>query len=107
LYVITGRDAIGNDFELSAGASSVFNSATADVSSGSGDFAYFLGLIADGGSPGFSAMTLRGIDPGNGDFFLFAIDDVASAPVPLPLSVWLLASGLALLGGTLRRRKIQ
>jgi hypothetical protein len=96
LYVIGGSDVLAGDIRLSAGGADVLNVDDASkLSDGNGSFAFFLGLASDNGAT-FGSATLTGIDPGNGAFFVFAVDDVVvTSPVPEPPMAVMLALGLS------------
>jgi hypothetical protein len=99
LYVISADLILANDFTLATnGGQSASNSATADVSLLDGD-AYFIGLIEDDFSLGFDSITFSSTE----EEYLFNVDDITIAPVPLPAAAWLFGGGLLGLVGISRR----
>jgi hypothetical protein len=108
LFLIAGNDAQAGDLQLSAGGSSVFNSATADrlVSDGQ---AFFLGLLETADEPGFTSATVSGVFTPNA-FLAFTVDDITSvtrggSAVPEPSSWSLMLVALAVLFARARRRR--
>jgi len=105
LYVITTSDTQAGDLTLSAGAHSVSNGVQAQaITSGQGDYGYFLGLSASTPAEGFSSFTLSS---GTAGFYVFAVDDVrysSLSAVPEPQGLALALVGLGLLGWSARRR---
>ena len=109
LYVIAEPDAaLAGDFVLIAGAGSGFvsNAGVPAQFLTDGD-AYFLGLIQNDTNPGFSKATLSPTfvpDPAE-EWFAFTVDDITTAPIPLPPTVLLILSGVVILAGLRRRSK--
>ena len=100
MYVISDALIFDNDFTITTSNSqSASNSAAADVTLSDGD-AYFIGLIEDDFSQGFDSITLSSLDAG----YLFNVDDISVAPVPVPAAVWLFGSGLLCLVGFSRKK---
>lgn len=109
LFIIGNRDVLGGDMRLSAGTSSVVNGAIANLTDGSGSFAYFLGLVSDDAGT-FNSVRLDYSTLQPGDLLPIAVDDVALAlndrahPVPEPGTFAFTLMGLLLLGVLARRR---
>lgn len=101
LYVISADLILGSDFTITTSSGlSVSNTTVVDVILSDGD-AYYIGLIEDDFNLGFDSITLSSFDAS----YLFNVDDITVAPVPLPAAVWLFASGLLCLTGISRSRK--
>jgi hypothetical protein len=99
LYVISADLIFADDFTITTSSGQTANNiATSDVTLSDGD-AYFIGLIEDDFSLGFNSITLSSFEAE----YLFNVDDITVAPVPLPAAVWLFGSGLLGLVGISRR----
>lgn len=93
LYIISADLIFPGDFTITTnGGQSVSSVATSDVTLVDGE-AYFLGLIESDLSLGFDSITLTSTVAG----YLFNVDDISIAPVPLPAAFWLFGGALALL----------
>ena len=100
LYVISADLIFDDDFTITTnGGQSVNNIGISDALLSDGD-AYYIGLIEDDFNLGFDSITLSSQDFG----FLFNVDDITVAPVPLPAAAWLFGSGLLCLTGFSCRR---
>ena len=100
MYVISADLIFADDFTITTNNSQVVsNIATPDIILSDGD-AYFIGLIEDDFSQGFDSITLSSFDAG----YLFNVDDISVAPVPVPAAVWLFGSGLLCLVGLSRKK---
>jgi hypothetical protein len=118
LFVIGTRDIGAGDISLTAGASSVSNGATFDMTDNNGSYAYFLGLVSDGAGTFGSAVLsdLTDLTPASSRLLNIALDDVAlglNTPpvvnppvtgVPEPGSLVLMSMGLLAFGIATRRR---
>ena len=102
LFVIgSPGDVLGGDFELTAGAGSVFNAGTPEATLGDGGEVFFLGLID---TVGFTSAMLESFDPLQEGLFEFNVDDiVTAAAVPEPGTMALF--GLGVLGMAVARRR--
>ena len=103
LYVISDVEFFEiADFNITtSNGQSVDNIDTAGLLLSDGvSFAHYLGLVEDDFTQGFNSITLSSQDFG----FLFNVDDITVAPVPLPAAVWLFGSGLLCLTGFSRRK---
>lgn len=99
LYVISADLIFANDFTITTSSGQTANNiATSDVTLTDGE-AYFIGLIEDDFSLGFNSITLSSFEAE----YLFNVDDITVAPVPLPAAVWLFGSGFLGLVGISRR----
>jgi len=99
LYVISADFILANDFTITTSSGQTANNiATSDVMLSDGD-AYFIGLTEDDFSLGFNSIMLSSFEAE----YLFNVDDITVAPVPLPAAVWLFGSGLLGLVGISRR----
>lgn len=101
LYVI-GEDIFGGDFELSTNTGgSVFNADIPDQTLVDGE-AFFLGII----DPDvlFASATLTSFVPMEEGSFVFNVDDITTALVPVPGALVLFGSGLFSLLLSARRR---
>jgi hypothetical protein len=95
LYVISADLILDDDFTITTnGGQSVNNIEISDVLLSDGE-AYYIGLIEDDFNLGFDSITLSSVT----DEYLFNVDDITVAPVPLPAAVWLFGSGLLCLTG--------
>jgi hypothetical protein len=91
MFFITADPMLDNDITLSAGGASVGLSVLdAGTDLGDGGIPYFLGIIDN-----TSAFTAASITTIGGGFFLYNVDDITTAVVPLPGALWLFLSGLA------------
>ena len=107
LYIITAETPnftlFDDDIQLSAGS----GTALLDVSAiqqtlSDGSLVYFLGLIDTSGN-----FTTASLDtPNSSEGFLYNIDDITTAAVPLAGAFWLFGSGLAGLIAVCRRRQV-
>lgn len=105
LYVIcTPQGVIAGDFELSAGAGSVFNSGTPALILPDTGEAFFLGLVETDVNLGFTSAMLKSFDPEGVGLFEFNVDDITTAVVPEPGTLVLFSTGV--LGGLLWRRRL-
>ncbi|GJL56436.1 MAG: hypothetical protein NPIRA02_35680 [Nitrospirales bacterium] len=111
LLVIAGPDAaLANDFLLTAGGGSVFNSGIPEQRLFDGGEVFFLGLIND---QGFSTAQLISFGDQIDTSLGFNVDDISTAapsnaaPVPEPSAVLLFGTGLLLLGGVARRNRLK
>jgi hypothetical protein len=105
LYIITAETPnftlFDDDIQLTAGGGKALLDVDALQSTLSdGSLVYFLGLIDTGGS--FATASLLTHNSSEG--FLYNIDDITTAVVPLPGAFWLFGSGLAGLFAVRRRR---
>lgn len=101
LYVISIDEIFADDFTITTSAGqSVTNTTVADVILADGASAYYIGLIEDDFTMGFNSITLSSFDAG----YIFNVDDITVAPVPLPAAFWLFGSGLLCLTGLSRRK---
>ncbi|MDR3371908.1 PEP-CTERM sorting domain-containing protein [Rhodoferax sp.] len=116
LFVIGGRDVQSGDMRLTTNdGASVVNSGVPYLTSGVGDFAYFLGFASDN-SDTFTSVTLDYANLGIGDLLPIAVDDVVLAvndganngggTVPEPGTLGLMFAGLLALGSRLRKPSI-
>ena len=100
MYVISDALIFDNDFTITtSNGQSASNIAAFDVTLSDGD-AYFIGLIEDDLSQGFDSITLSSVQAE----YLFNVDDISVAPVPVPAAVWLFGSGLLCLVGFSRKK---
>ena len=104
LYVIAGSDAQAGDMQLSAGAGTVFNSASFDVLVSDGQ-AFYLGLVQSDPGLAFTSATVR-MTFTPGAFLAVTVDDITSAvtAVPEPETWALMLIGLAALARARRRK---
>ena len=90
MFFITADEMFDGDIALSAGGTSVgLNVADAGTDLGDGGIPYFLGIIDD-----TNTFTTASITTIGGGFFLYNVDDITTAVVPLPGALWLFVSGL-------------
>ncbi len=109
LFVIgTPGDVRAGDFALQVSAGSVSNSATPHLILADGGEAFFLGLIEDNATLGFTQATLASFGLTTDPTFFWSLDDVttslAPAPVPEPGTWLLLVTGTLGLMAWRRRR---
>ena len=101
MLFITADTMFDNDITLSAGGTSAgLSVADAGSDLGDGGIPFFLGIIDDTNT--FTAASITTI---GGGFFLYNVDDITTAVVPLPGALWLFISGL--LGLIAVRKKIK
>ena len=99
MFFITADVMLDNDITLSAAGTSVgLSVADAGADLGDGGVPYFLGIIDD-----TSSFTIASIATIGGGFFLYNVDDITTAVVPLPGAIWLFGSGLIGFAGLIRR----
>jgi hypothetical protein len=101
MYFVSGDPLFANDIELVTASGSAFNSDTVDVSFGDGGLAYYIGLISD---TQFSSASIQ-FDPSAEGAFLYSVDDITTAVVPIPGAIWLFISGLLGFTGLRTKRK--
>lgn len=90
MFFITADVMFDDDITLSAGGTSVaLNTLDAGSDLGDGGIPYFLGIIDDTSPFAMASITTIG-----GGFFLYNVDDITTAVVPLPGALWLFGSGL-------------
>lgn len=103
MYLVSGDALFSGDFSISTSEGSVFNSDVVDIALGDGGFAYYLGLTSD---TAFSSATLQ-FDALAEGAFLYSVDDITYASaVPVPAAVWLFGSGLIVMFGRLRNKRL-
>ena len=91
MFFITADEMFDNDIVLSAGGASVgLSIGDAGTDLGDGGIPYFLGIIDTA-----NAFTTASITTIGGGYFLYNVDDITTAIVPLPGALWLFLSGLA------------
>jgi hypothetical protein len=101
MFFMTADEMFDNDIILSAAGSSVgLNVLDAGADLGDGGIPYFLGII-DTANP----FTTASITTIGGGFFLYNVDDITTAVVPLPGALWLLLSGFAGLFAATRKAR--
>ncbi len=101
MYFITGDHLLSGDIHLVTSAGTALNASTINLTLADGGLAYYLGLISP---DGFTSAAIQ-FDPGAVGTFLYNVDDITTAPVPLPGSAWLLLSGLTAGLAALRKRR--
>jgi len=101
MFFITTDTMENDDIMLSAGGGAVgLNIADAGLDLGDGGIPFFLGIIDD-----TNTFTTANISTIGGGFFLYNVDDITTAVVPLPAALWLFVSGF--LGLLAIRKKIK
>ena len=103
MFFITADEMFDDDIVLSAGGGSVgLSVADAGADLGDGGIPFFLGIIdTENTFLGASISTLDNC----GGCFLFNVDDISTAVVPLPGALWLFISGMLGLF-TVRRKTV-
>lgn len=102
LYVISSAELFDNDLILSTSSDlSVGNLESSYTQLDDFGLAYYIALIEDDPNLGFNSITLSSGTPDLD--FLFNVDDITVAAVPLPAAAWLFGSGLLFLAGFNRR----
>lgn len=101
MYFVSGDPLFANDIELVTSAGSAFNGDIVDVTFGDGGLAYYIGLISD---QSFSSTSIA-FNPLAEGAFLYSVDDITTAVVPLPAALWLFGSGF--LGLLAVRKKVK
>jgi hypothetical protein len=100
MFFISADEMFDDDITLSAGGTSVgLSVADAGPDVGDGGIPYFLGIIDD-----TNPFTTASITTIGGGFFLYNVDDITTAVVPLPGALWLFGSGLIGLLSLRRKR---
>ena len=101
LSIMTADRMFDGDISLTANGASI-NLVAADVQQilGDGASVFFLGLFD---SAGFDSVEFNTI---GGGFFLYTLDDLRTAAVPIPAAAWLFASALLGLLPMLRRKRL-
>ena len=90
MFFITADVMFDDDITLTGGGASVgLSAADAGADLGDGGIPYFLGIIDD-----TNPFTTANITTIGGGFFLYNVDDITTAVVPLPGALWLFGSGL-------------
>jgi len=90
MFFITADEMFDDDITLTAGGTSAgLSAADAGANLGDGGIPYFLGIIDD-----TNPFTTANISTIGGGFFLYNVDDITTAVVPLPGALWLFGSGL-------------
>lgn len=110
LFIIGTSDIGAADISLTSGSDSVFNGGLAELTDGSGSYAYFLGFVSSDAT-GFSSVTLHDLTLSDPRLLNIAVDDVVLAindgdghvAVPEPATLALTLIGLGLLGAASRR----
>jgi hypothetical protein len=101
LYAISADTILDGDFTITTSrGQTASNVALADLSLPDGE-AYFIGLIEDDAGLGFDSITLSS----SAENYLFNIDDISVAAVPLPAAAWLFVGGLLGLTGMSHRTR--
>lgn len=100
MFFITADDIFDDEIVLNAAGTSVgLLVADAAATLTDGGVPFFLGIIDTD-----NTFTEASISTLNGDFFLYNVDDITTAVVPIPGALWLFASGLV--GLFAARRKL-
>lgn len=90
MFFITADTMLDDDITLGAAGTSVgLNTLDAGTDLGDGGIPYFLGIIDD-----MNTFTTASITTIGGGFFLYNVDDITTAVIPLPGALWLFGSGL-------------
>jgi len=91
MYFITADEMFDDDIVLNAGSGSIgLSTAAAGADLGDTGIPFFLGIIDTENT--FMSASISSLDCGG--CFLFNVDDISTAVVPLPGALWLFASGL-------------